>query len=189
VIKLTRCSTRLWCHDQADGRPAACIVTELTSAAVARLGPEDHVRGEGPEAIAYLDLACPHCAATWARIDGLRLRLGFRHFPVAGKHPRAPALHAFVQAGALQGGEDAFWELVNSIYRNQGRVDDPHLWERVRGLGLDPQRFERVRRSDAVAERVRRDFEGGIRAGVVGTPAFFVDGRMAVEDEVHGLAL
>ena len=46
-------------------------------------------------------------------------------------------------------------------------------------LGLDLERFERDRRSDAVAERVRRDFEGGIRAGVTGTPAVFVDGRRA----------
>ena len=27
-------------------------------------------------------------------------------------------------------------------------MDDPHLWERARGLGLDLERFERDRRSD-----------------------------------------
>ena len=34
----------------------------------------------------------------------------------------------------------------------------------------------RDRRSDAVVERVRRDFEGGVRAGVMTTPTVFVDG-------------
>ena len=161
----------------------------LTSAAAAPLGPEDHVRGEGLEAIVYLDLACPHCAATWARIEPLPLRLGFRHFPVASKHPRAPALHAAAEAAFLQGGEKPFWELVSSIYRDQGRVDDPHLWERAHALRLDLERFNRDRRSNAVAQRVRRDFDGGIRAGVTGTPAFAVRGLIVTEDEVHGLAL
>ena len=162
---------------------------ELTSAGVPPVDGEDHVRGEGPEAIVYLDLACPYCAATWVRLDGLKLRVVFRHFPVASKHPRAPALHAAVEAAALQAGEAAFWALVNSIYRDQGKVDDPHLWERARALELDLERFEEERRSEAVAERVRRDFESGIRAGVAATPAGFLDGRLVAGDLASELAL
>jgi hypothetical protein len=67
--------------------------------------------------------------------------------------------------------------MCDSIYADQGRQDDPHLWERCRALGLDVDRFEADRRSDPVARRIRRDFEGGIRAGVAGTPAGFVDGE------------
>jgi protein-disulfide isomerase len=152
-------------------------------------GPEDHVRGEGRVAIVYLDLACPHCAATWTRISGLPLRLVFRHFPVASKHPRAPALHAAVEAAAMQRGEEAFWALVDSVYRDPGRVDDPHLWERARALDLEIERFETDRRSPLVAERVQRDFDAGIRAGVVGTPAAFIDGRMITGDLASELAL
>lgn len=72
--------------------------------------------------------------------------------------------------------------MVDSLYADRGRVDDPHLWEWVKRLGLDLERFERERRSDAVAVRVRRDFEGGIRAGVIGTPTAFVDGRPIAGD-------
>jgi protein-disulfide isomerase len=144
------------------------------------------VRGEGPEAIVYLDLACPRCSLAWTRIRELPLRLALRHFPIASKHPRAPALHAAAEAAALQG-EGAFWEMVDSIFGDQGRVDDPHLWERVRRLGLDLERFNRERRSEPVAERVRRDFESGIRAGVAGTPAAFVAGRAVGEDIAESL--
>ena len=164
-------------------------MSSLTSAAVPAIGSDDHVRGGGPEVIAYLDLGCPHCAAGWARIHPLPLRLVFRHFPIPSKHPRASALHAASEAVAAQGGEDAVWAFVDSIYRDQGRIDDPHLWERVRRQGLDLERFERDRRSDAVARRVRRDFEAGIRAGVTGTPALYVDGRPAGEDDLRSLAL
>jgi predicted DsbA family dithiol-disulfide isomerase len=63
--------------------------------------------------------------------------------------------------------------MVDSLYADRGRVDDPHLWERAERLGLDLERFESDRRSEAVSTRVRRDFESGIRGGVTGTPAVF----------------
>ena len=67
--------------------------------------------------------------------------------------------------------------MCDSLFAERGRVDDPHLWERVERIGLDLERFQRDRRSDEVAKRVRRDFESGIRAGVSGTPAMFISGR------------
>jgi protein-disulfide isomerase len=161
-------------------------VTDLRSAAVPAAGREDHVRGEGPEVIVYLDLACPRCSLAWTRMRELPLRLVLRHFPIASKHPRAPALHAAAEAAGLQD-EAAFWEMVDSIFSDQGRVDDPHLWDRVRRLGLDLERFNHERRSEPVAERVRRDFESGIRAGVAGTPAAFVAGVAVGEDIAESL--
>jgi protein-disulfide isomerase len=163
-------------------------VAELTSEAVPPIGAGDYVTGEGVEAIVYADFGCPYCAAAWVRIRELPLRFCFRHFPMAAKHPRAPALHAAAEAAGLQG---AFWEVCDSLYEDRGRVDDPHLWERVERLGLDLARFERDRRSEPVAERVRRDFESGIRAGVAGTPTAFVDGRRiqgAVADRLAAIA-
>jgi len=143
---------------------------ELTSAPVPPLGPEDHVRGAGEPVVVYADLGCPHCAAEWARLSGERLQIAFRHFPVASKHPRSPALHAAAEAAGAQG---RFFEMVDSLYADRGRVDDPHLWERAERLGLDLERFEADRRSGPIAARVRRDFETGIRAGVTSTPAVF----------------
>jgi protein-disulfide isomerase len=158
---------------------------DLTSAGVPAIGAGDHVTGEGPEAIVYADLGCPHCAATWARIRALPLRLCFRHFPMAAKHPRAPALHAAAEAAGEQG---AFWEMCDSLFADRGRVDDPHLWKRAERLGLDLERFERDRRSPEVAERVRRDFRSGIRAGVTGTPAAFTGGEVLIAAVAEELA-
>jgi predicted DsbA family dithiol-disulfide isomerase len=67
--------------------------------------------------------------------------------------------------------------MVDSVYADPGHIDDPHLWSRAEELGLDLARFEADRRSEAVAERVRRDFEGGVRAGVTGTPTVFAEGE------------
>lgn len=128
------------------------------------------MRGEGESLIVYADLGCPRCAAAWAEIAARPGRLVFRHFPVASRHPRSPALHAAAEAAGVQG---RFFEMVDSLYVDRGTVDDPHLWQRAERLGIDLERFEADRRSATVAARVRRDFESGIRAGVTSTPAVF----------------
>ena len=124
--------------------------------------------------IEYGDYECPYCARADGLLADLPVRRAFRHFPVASKHPRAPMLAGAAEAAGVQG---AFWELHDSLFADQGRLDPPHLWERVRRLGLDLDRFELDRRSDALAERVRRDFRSDISAGVVTTPTLFVDGE------------
>jgi protein-disulfide isomerase len=150
---------------------------DLRSAPIPPIGPDDHVRGEGETIVVYADLGCPHCAGVWERLLAERRRIVFRHFPVSSKHPRAPALHMAAEAAGAQG---FFFEMVDSLYGDRGRVDDPHLWERAEALGLDLARFEAERRSERTRLRVRRDFESGIRAGVATTPAIFeVTGRSA----------
>jgi protein-disulfide isomerase len=156
-------------------------MSELTSASVPPIGSDDHITGLGTEAIVYADFGCPYCAAAWARIRQLPLRLCFRHFPMASKHPRARALHAAAEAASLQG---SFWEMADSLYADRGRVDDPHLWQRAERLGLDLERFNLDYRSDGVRARIERDFVSGIRAGVAGTPTAFVDGRLVRDDLV-----
>jgi protein-disulfide isomerase len=146
-------------------------MADLGSAPIPPVGPDDHVRGDGEEGlVVYVDLGCPHCAGAWQRLQERPGRLVFRHFPVASKHPRSPALHAAAEAAGRQG---RFFEMVDSLYADRGRVDDPHLWQRAERLGLDLERFETDRRAPEVEPRIRRDFQSGIRAGVAGTPAVF----------------
>ena len=124
--------------------------------------------------VEYGDYECPYCARTDLILAGLPVRRVFRHFPVTSKHPRARVLAHAAEAAALQG---AFWPMHDSLFADQGHLDPPHLWERAEKLGLDLDRFEEDRRSEAVAERVQRDFTNGVRAGVVTTPTLFVDGE------------
>jgi protein-disulfide isomerase len=124
--------------------------------------------------IEYADLECPFCARAHLVLRELPIQRVFRHFPVVSKHPRARALAAAAEAAGLQG---RFWEMHDSLLTDQGHLDDPHLWERARELGLDLERFDADRRSEVVAERVERDFRSGIRAGVGTTPTQFVGAR------------
>jgi protein-disulfide isomerase len=132
--------------------------------------------------VVYADFECPLCAklSLTLRDRAEPVREVFRHFPVRSKHPRAWAAACASEAAAAQG---VFWAMHDALYADQGRLEDPHLWRRAQELGLDLDAFEADRRSDAVAARVREQFRGGIRAGVVSTPAAF--GATATLDGVR----
>jgi protein-disulfide isomerase len=160
-------------------------VRDLGSAPVPPLGDEDHVRGpaDAPLVIEYADFECPYCAALHARLLDRPLRRVFRHFPVKTSHPRAWPAACAAEAAGLQG---RFWEMHDLLFADPARLEDPHLWDRAAALGIDADRFDADRRSEAVRARVRRDFESGVRAGVVTTPTLFlstgvVAGRGAAE--------
>jgi protein-disulfide isomerase len=151
-------------------------VPDLGSAPPPPVTDQDHVRGprDAPLVVEYADFECPFCAALHVRLGGRPLRVVFRHFPVKSSHPRAWAAACAAEAAALQG---RFWEMHDALFADQGRLEDPHLWERARQLGLDLERFDDDRRGETVAARVKADFQSGVRAGVVTTPALFASGK------------
>jgi protein-disulfide isomerase len=152
-------------------------MSDLRSAPVPGPSDEDHLTGPANAVIVieYADFECPYCAALSVRLGGLALRRVFRHFPVRSSHPRAWPAACAAEAAALQG---RFWEMHDLLFSDQSRLEDPHLWDRARALELDLERFDADRRSDTVLARVKRDFQSGVRAGVVTTPTLFCEGQM-----------
>ncbi|MEA2197148.1 MAG: hypothetical protein QOJ25_1199 [Solirubrobacteraceae bacterium] len=152
-------------------------MSELRSAPVPPLAEDDHLHGPAAAAlvIEYADFECPFCAVLSARLAERLLRRAFRHFPVRSSHPRSWPAACAAEAAGLQG---RFWEMHDLLFADQGRLEDPHLWQRARELGLDLERFDADRHSEPVRARVRRDFESGIRAGVVTTPTLWAGGEL-----------
>ncbi|MEA2303830.1 MAG: hypothetical protein QOH43_1110 [Solirubrobacteraceae bacterium] len=150
-------------------------MSQLGSAPVPPLRPDDHVRGRDsdPLLVVYGDFTCPRCALAWERLRDQPFRVAFRHFALRAKHPRAVALAQATEAAARQG---AFWPMADALWTDQGHIDDPHLWQRCATLGLDLDRFEADRRDEATADRVRRDVRDALRAGVAATPTLFTAG-------------
>lgn len=150
-------------------------MADLRSAPLPPVGAGDHVRGslQAPLVIEYADFECPFCALLHERLAGIELRVVFRHFPVRSSHPRAWPAACAAEAAGRQG---AFWEMHDALFADPARLEDPHLWKRAQALGLDLDRFEADRRDAALAARIRRDFDGAVRVGVVTTPTVFVEG-------------
>ena len=145
-------------------------MTNLTSAPLPPLSGHDHVRGDAGLAVVifYGDFTCPRCAFARARLAGAPVRVAFRHFALRARHPRSVALAIAVEAAARQG---SFWAMHDSLYDDQGHIDDPHLWALAGRLGLDVDRFEQDRRSTVVSDRVQRDTQEAVLAGAMTTPS------------------
>jgi protein-disulfide isomerase len=145
------------------------VAEDLRSAPPPPLSEADHVRGEAhwPLVVVYADFTCPRCALAHVRLRDAPLRVAFRHFAIAAKHPRAVPLACAAEAAGRQG---RFWELHDRLFEHQGHTEDPHLWEAARELDMDLDRFERDRRSDDVVALVRAQTRSGMRAGIAVTP-------------------
>jgi protein-disulfide isomerase len=146
--------------------------SDLGTAPLPPLRADDHVRGpdDAPLVVLYADFACPKCALAAHRLRDAPLRVVFRHFALRAKHERAVPVARAAEAAARQG---AFWAMHDSLYADQGRLDDPHLWARCEALGLDLDRFESDRRSQETGARVARDVRDALRAGVTATPTAY----------------
>jgi protein-disulfide isomerase len=121
----------------------------------------------------------PHCGRAYPIVRdvqrelGSQLRFVFRNFPLKEAHPHAQAA---AEAAEAAGAQRRFWEMHDLIFENQHALLDRHLREYAARLALDQARFEKELASHAHASRVRRDFTGGIRSGVNGTPTFYING-------------
>jgi protein-disulfide isomerase len=160
-------------------------VTDLRSAPVPPLRDDDHVRGPAgaPLIVFYADFTCPRCAVQALALRDEAARVAFRHFALKTRHPRSVPVALAAEAAARQG---AFWEFHDSLYEDQGLIDDPHLWARVQTLGLDLDRFEDDRRDPAIGDRVRRDVRDALKAGATTTPAIFPAPTMRGEQPGKG---
>ncbi|MDQ3723311.1 MAG: DsbA family protein [Actinomycetota bacterium] len=145
---------------------------DLRTAPPPPLRDDDHVRGDpgGALIMLYADFTCPRCALAHERLVDAGARVAFRHLALRAKHPRAVAVALAAEAAAAQG---SFWPFADALYADQGRLDDPHLWQRARVLGLDLARFDEDRRGDPAAVRVREDTRAALAAGAMTTPTIF----------------
>lgn len=129
--------------------------------------------------VEYSDFQCPFCARVVPTLDQLRetygdrVKLVYKHLPLR-IHPEAPGAAAAAEAAGLQG---KFWEMHDKIFAGQRELSDAKYVEWARALGLDLERFEKDRRSEAVRARIAKDEAEANRLGVSGTPAFFINGR------------
>jgi protein-disulfide isomerase len=159
---------------------------DLRSAPPPALHGDDYVRGD-PGAtliIFYADFTCPRCALAYERLTALDAHVAFRHMALRAKDERALPTACAAEAAAAQG---AFWPFADALYADQGRLDDPHLWERARALGLDVERFDADRRGPLAAARVQRDTRAALAAGATTTPMLFAAGavRSGVPDSAY----
>lgn len=130
--------------------------------------------------IEFSDYQCPFCKRnfqqTFPEIDKEYIKTGkvkyvFRAFPLETIHPAA-----FKAAeAALCGGEQGkYWEMHDKLFTNQNALAPANLLEYAKSVGLDGGKFQACLDSGRQAATIRKDMAEGRKAGVAGTPGFFL---------------
>ncbi len=151
-------------------------VVPLDLAAAPRLGPAD----AKVLVVVFSDFECPFCRRASAPILRLQkhyaIGLAFMHYPLEMAHPHAEGAARAAWAAHRQG---KFWQMHDALFAHSPDLEWPQVQKIAKEIGLDFGRFARDVESAEAKAAIAADKEQGRKAGVDGTPTFFVDGRRA----------
>lgn len=139
---------------------------------------------KGPEnapvtIVEFSDFHCPFCARVQGSLKqvienyGDQVRIVWRHFPLA-MHAKAPRAHEASQCAFEQG---KFWEFHNLLFENMSQKTDEAYIGHAEKLGLDMPAFKQCLETGKYAEYIKEEVAVGQKAGVRGTPGFFINGK------------
>ncbi len=143
-------------------------------------GPSKGASGAPILLIEFSDFQCPFCLRAHATVDqvlktyGDKIRFVYRHYPLP-THPNAkPA----AEASACAADQGKFWPYHDRLFEQQTKLSDSDLKQHAADLGLDAAKFNSCVDTHKFRALVDADTKDGEEAGVNGTPAFFINGRM-----------
>ena len=132
------------------------------------------------ELIEFADFQCPYCLAASPTVKrvvetyGDRIRLVYRNYPLPN-HPQAVPAAEAAQCANEQG---QFWAYHDRLFGEPGKLADADLKQTAAALGMDAAKFNKCVDDHKYRSVVDADAQAGNEAGVTGTPAFFINGRM-----------
>lgn len=174
---------------QPTAQPSAPSAPTPTAQPVVEVSDDgDPAKGD-PDApitiIEFSDFECPFCGRFNSQtlpelqkeyIDTGKARLVFRDFPLSF-HANAQKASEAAECANDQG---KFWEMHDIIFENQRALTNSDLKGYASQLGLDTAKFNNCLDSGEKEAEVKADLAAGSKAGVSGTPTFFVNGRKLV---------
>jgi protein-disulfide isomerase len=147
---------------------------------VAAVGP---VQGDAKAPVTiveFSDFECPFCSRARDTIDSVvkaypgKVKLVFRQFPLEFHQNARKAAEAALCAHE----QNKFWEYHDTLFKSQKDLGVESLKNYAKSLSLDSAKFDACLDSGKHASTVQTDMEAGQKAGVSGTPAFFINGIM-----------
>jgi protein-disulfide isomerase len=100
-----------------------------------------------------------------------KLKYVFRNFPLESIHKQSFKAH---EAAACAGEQGKFWEMHDRLFASQPALAPTDITGYAQTLGLDMKRFQACLSAGAHTEQIRKNIAEGEKAGVTGTPTFFL---------------
>ena len=185
------------CGGVASG-PTATADTALDAA------PQTDVMADGPlgerslgkanapvTVIEYVSLTCPHCAnfqkTIFPRvkkefIDTGKIRFIVREFPIGHTSGHAAIVNRCAP-------EDKYFLLLNQFLTRQPEwvsqeVRPDAIYAVAKSSGMSRETFDKCLSNQTIIDGLTEVKQRGRKYGVIGTPAFFINGRKAAQGEV-----
>ncbi|HZR26517.1 MAG TPA: DsbA family protein [Vicinamibacterales bacterium] len=148
--------------------------------------------------VEFSDFECPFCGK-YSRetfdqlkkdyVDTGKVKYVFRNFPLQSLHPHAFKAGVAAECVREQG---KFWTYHERLFAHQDKLTDADLRATAGAIGANLSEFDRCVAGAGVA-RVQNDEQDGGKAGVTGTPFFFIgyqqkDGSIKVVNRFSGAA-
>lgn len=143
---------------------------------------DDWLRGDKKAKITvveYSDTECPFCKRFHPTMKKLLetypndVNWVYRHFPLTSIHSKAPKEAEATECAGELAGNDGFWKYLDRIFEvtpgNNG-LDSEQLPKIAEEVGIDRKKFEACLNSGKYAQKVQDQANGGLAAGVQGTP-------------------
>jgi len=149
---------------------------------VAATGPSKGPDSAPVTIVEFSDFQCPYCSKAEATVKDLlelekykgKLKLVYRDYPLPS-HNLAPKA---AEAAHCAGDQGKYWEMHDRLFAAAPKLEVTDLKGYARELKLDEGRFTKCLDSGEKAKVVADHFKAGNDAGVRGTPAFFINGRL-----------
>ena len=139
--------------------------------------------------IEYGDFQCPFCGKFFRETESVlrenyiktgKIKFIYRDFAFLGQESFWAA-----NAARCAGEQGKFWEYHDYLYsnqrgENQGAFSKDNLKSFAAGLNLNKENFNACIDSDKYGEIVKKETKAGTDAGVQGTPANFINGKIYV---------
>ncbi len=145
--------------------------------------------GEGPSKgpkdapiviVEFTDYQCPFCARARPNLNAAiadykdEIFYSVRNFPLDFHAQAKKAGEATLCANE----QKKYWEYSDKLWENQKALDVANLKKYAADIKLDSKKFDECLDSNKFAAEVNKDQQDGMKAGVSGTPAFFINGQM-----------
>ncbi len=179
-------------------RPAAPAQPPQAAPAVAKVSVGQSPSLGKPDApvtvVEFSDYQCPFCQRYFAStlpaikndyIDTGKVRYVFRDFPLDSIHPQA---RKAAEAAHCAGEQGKYWEMHDTLFKNQRALMVENLKGFARDLGLKVEEFNRCLDEGKYAEAVSEHLAAGSAVGVSGTPSFFI-GKTSADGTMEAAVL
>ncbi|MES2437005.1 MAG: DsbA family protein [Patescibacteria group bacterium] len=142
------------------------------------------VAGSKITLVEFADFECESCGAAHPILKKIKeeykekMTFVFRNFPLHGNSVLA------AKAAEAAGEQGKFWEMHDKLFENQkqwGEKQTPQteLFRKyAQELGLNMTNFNTVIASTKYEDKIARDKNDGVKAGVTGTPTFYLNGKI-----------